>query len=335
MSFGRPAATAAESTSPAVRLTFETAKLALESGEQRLGIKILEELATGAGTGMERDFFLAVIAKVDGSPEGHRALVERATARLEDEREETAPSWIESELLRLAAPVRLSELKESSDAALADVLARHYDALGGLDFAKTLESVIAVGAVLVEGRELQFRLARAQPAYYRLDLATPAGVRVEVYDGQVAWLADPGVQDGKPAYVGGPRGAALRRGAPLAGPLVRHRAAGDRLFYRGLEPFQGHDHHVIEVSSRDGLRERIYLDAETFLATRRVVIGEEAEIATEAITEYREVDGYWLPERQSVRTREGAELVYRFDAYQLNKGVTSSLFDIKSATPGP
>jgi outer membrane lipoprotein-sorting protein len=239
---------------------------------------------------------------------------------------------VRQELVALASQLRLDQLRQAASEELGAILERHYQALGGLDRVRSLRSLAAVGTLEVANQELPFRIVRRQPGLFRIDLETPAGALVEAADGQAAWRADPSVEGGSGEYLSGPEGAALRRGAPLFGPLIRPRSAGEQLVYKGVRPVAGRDHHVIEVSSTDGARQLVYLDAQTFLESKTAALDPQGEVMAEIVTELRELDGYRLPARQTVRSRRGT-LVYRFESYQLNPDLDLALFDIVSARP--
>jgi hypothetical protein len=311
------------------RLQFEVALQALEGDEPHLALGVLEALAaSAAGEAPDRRVCEALMASAEGRGADSDAAVLEILS--ETSPEDFTYTWIYDELVRRGAAIRLAELKSRATADLEALLAKHYEALGGLDRLLALDDVVATGRMSVDGLEIPFRLYRKRSRFYRLDLATARGSRITACDGHAAWQYDPMNESGKVEYLTGELGENLLNQSWFDGVLIRHHSTGERLFLSGIEDLDGADAHRIEVDLPDGGRHSIFLDAESLLEVRRLLWGENpADPTADIIYEYGDIDGLPMPVRQTVTTATGT-VEYLFDGYELQQPIDVRVFDAAS-----
>jgi hypothetical protein len=237
------------------------------------------------------------------------------------------------ELVRLAAEIRLARLEAEADQRLEQVLARHYEARGGLDRLRSVEDLMAIGRMVIGEAELPFRLLRKRPRFYRLDLATPEGVRIMACDGQVSWRVDPARGDGKPEYLSGTQGTQLLQQSYFDDVLIRYRETGEKLFLAGTEVVNGREAYRIEIDIPRGDHHAIFLDTETLLEVQRLIWTDPNAPPVEMTFEHVDVDRRMMPARQTVRTADGS-VEYIFDTYDLESVINVEIFDLGFAHRG-
>ncbi|MFV2073883.1 MAG: hypothetical protein ACC742_14695 [Thermoanaerobaculales bacterium] len=313
------------------RLQFEAALQALAGGDLRLAAGVLHGLAAAAEEGTpERKVYETLAARAEGRVVASEEAVLEILAETSPD-DFTSP-WVYDELVRRGAEVRLAGMKRRATADLEALLARHYEARGGLDRLRTLSDLVATGRMLNAGQEIPFRLYRKRPRFYRLDLAMVRGIRIIACDGQVAWRFDPTNDSGKAEFLSGELGKELLRQSYFDDVLIRYPDTGESVYLAGIENLDGADAHRIEVDLPGGGRHSIFLDAESFLEVRRLVWADLADAPAEITYEYRDVDGLPMPARQTVTTAAGT-VEYLFDAYELQQPINARIFDAAVVSP--
>ena len=228
--------------------------------------------------------------------------------------------------LRLAAERHLEIVRMRSAKKLESVLEWHYAARGGLDALLELDDLIARGRLISAGRESPFVMIRKRPSYYRLDVATPQGVRIQATDGQVAWQMDPAVKDGTVLELPVDAAERLNRQAVFDDVLIRYMVTGERLVVRESARVDGNDAYRIDVDIPDHDRMAIFLDASSYLEVKRLIWTDPEAPPVTITFEHQRVNGVTLPLRQTIQTPT-VVLEYRFDQYEIGQPVDRELFD--------
>jgi len=311
------------------RIHFEAALQALEEEETHLALGLLHVLtASVPNDAPEKQVCDALAASAEGrGAESEAALLEILS--------ETSPddftySWIYDELVRRGAAIRFAEMKKRAAADLEALLARHYEARGGLDRLGSLDDLLVTGRMTVADSEIPFGLCRKRPRFYRLDLAMPGGIRTTACDGQVAWRFDSANDSGLAEFLSGKQRNDVLNQAYFDDVLIRFRSTGERLHLAGIENFDGADAYRIEIDIPGGGRHTVFLDAESLLEVRRLIWGENpTDPPAEVTYEYGDVDGLPVPVRQTVTTATGT-VEFLFEEYEFQQPIDVQVFDAAS-----
>jgi hypothetical protein len=323
-----PAALIAQGGADQQRIDFQAALQALAQGEPLLGTWILEGLVAQTEDAAEKALFMAHIAHFHGESGRAGELAREGLEKVEGD-SGTRAAWHEQELVRLAGKLRFAEIERERANALRDLLARHYEARGGLDRLKSLDRLTAEGRVVAGDQVLPFRLYRKRPRLYRFELETPEGLQVIASDGARAWVLDSAASGEALPLEDGARERLLRE-APFDDLLVRYQKSGIRLLLAGEpDPTRGESHYRIEARLPDGSRRSIHLHPESLLETKRLVWGPGEESPIVMSIDHREFHGLQLPSLQIVETAAGP-VEYRLESYDLEAPVSDDLF----APPG-
>ena len=178
--------------------------------------------------------------------------------------------------------------------SLEGILTKIYEARGGLESIKSVESARMTGLFVIPGMmEAPITMEWKRPNKLRMEFTTPQGSGVQAFDGEMAWALMPGM--GGPQEVSGDRADSIRRQADLIdGPLVDWKDKGNSVEYLGEDDLDGVAVHKIKVVRADETELTIYVDAGSFLAIRQngttMAQGAETEVDT-FISDYKEIGG--------------------------------------------
>ena len=174
---------------------------------------------------------------------------------------------------------------------------------GGLDAWRKIETIIWVGhleSVRSPVPSLPFRLEEKKPNKSRFEINEPSQRSLRVFDGMNGWKMRNG-QDGRPDIKRfTPQEVRFAREASgLEGPLIDFRAKGSSVEVEGTEQLDGRNTYRIGVKLASGERQRVWIDAETFLEARydRTAYKPNGALGTVSIhyRDYKEVEGLALP----------------------------------------
>jgi outer membrane lipoprotein-sorting protein len=198
----------------------------------------------------------------------------------------------------LATAATLALLAPLAHAQSVDeVLAKHFEAQGGLENLKKIQSMRMTGKMtLGPGMEAPFTMERARPNLQRMDFTFSGMTGTQASDGKTAWLVMPfmGKKDPEPMPA---EDAKQFNEEDFDGPMVDYKTKGHTVELLGKESVEGAECFKLKITRKDGRVETTWLDAETYLAikteSKRKVRGTEME--TESLFgDYKDVNGFLL-----------------------------------------
>ena len=217
---------------------------------------------------------------------------------------------------------------------LDEVLARHYEAMGGLEKTKAVQAVKMTGTALVPSNNVELEMAvyQARPNRYLVAQQFQGTRLAQSYDGKAAWVVNPldGASD-QPVKVPPAEAEAIAEMSDFDGPLYDAAAKGHTLVLAGQEDVEGRKAHRIEVTLQSGSTQTLYLDAEHYVTLRRVAKteqnGTEAEVV-QRFDDYRLVDGILVP--HLLETMMNGEVISRvtIESVELNPTLDETFFSM-------
>jgi len=180
-----------------------------------------------------------------------------------------------------------------------EVLARYYEAQGGVAKLKALQSVRVTGTMAVgPGMEAPFVMERKRPGKQRMEFTFQGMTGIQAFDGEQAWSVMPfmGKKDPEPASAEDSK--LQKEDADFDGPLFDWKSKGHTVELVGKEPVEGADAFKLKLTRQNGNVEYHYLDAETYLPVKQE--GKRKRQGTEIegeiyMSDYKDVDGYMMP----------------------------------------
>ena len=182
---------------------------------------------------------------------------------------------------------------------LDEIVAKHFEAQGGLEKLKKMQTCRMTGKMVMGGgAEVAITMERKRPGKSRTEFAVNGMTGVRVADGANSWQFMPFMGQPAPERLTGEELAEAIEQADFDGPLMDWKAKGHTLELVGTEPVEGAPAHKLKLTRKGGSVEYYYLDAETYLIVKREAkrIVRGTEIEGEAwMSDYKEVAGLLMP----------------------------------------
>ncbi len=175
-----------------------------------------------------------------------------------------------------------------------EIFKRHYEAVGGLERLKALQSGYSEGRIVYDGLTGTFKQWEAHPIFFRLDEEYPVFHQASGDDGNQAWVKD---VNGKVLIQRDPD-TIRRREVQIRLENFEHLDPGSDFFnltYEGLQIVDDRPCHVVRTTNR--LNKdicRSYFDAKNYHQLRQVLKQPDMEIETR-FSDFREVEGLLHP----------------------------------------
>ncbi|MEQ1832105.1 MAG: hypothetical protein ABL977_03540 [Candidatus Eisenbacteria bacterium] len=182
---------------------------------------------------------------------------------------------------------------------LDEVLTKHYEALGGVEKLKALNTMRVTGTMgLGPGMEAPFTMERKRPGKSRMEFQVQGMTGVQAFDGTKVWSVMPFMGKKDPEAGSDEDNKNAADDADFDGALVDWKAKGHTVELAGKEAVEGADAWKLKVTKKGGKVEFHYLDAETYLLVKSEgkvnARGTEMEFET-TFSDYKDVDGYMEP----------------------------------------
>jgi hypothetical protein len=234
-------------------------------------------------------------------------------------------------LLLILAGTLLGLPVSAQDMTLDDVLAKHYDALGGVDNLKAVKSAVFKGNMTMgQGMEAPFTMTFLRPMQARLEFTMQGMTGVQAFDGEVAWMVMPFLGKNDPEEMADDQAKNMKEQADFDGPLVDWKEKGHQVELVGLEETEGTEAYKLQVNLANGDVRYHFLDSEYFISIKQEgkteVQGNEVEFET-ILSDYKEVGGLMFP--HSIESKpKGAPSgqVITIETIELDGEVSSDLF---------
>jgi len=239
-------------------------------------------------------------------------------------------------LMLLAVGLLLAPVSRAQ--TVDEVLAKHFEAMGGLDKLKALKSVRITGTMaLGPGMDAPFTIERKRPGKRRLEFQVQGMTGVQAFDGDKAWSVMPFMGKKDPEAASDEDSKAAREDADFDGPLVDYKTKGHTVELAGKEPVEGADAYKIKITKKNGDVEYWYLDAETYLLVKQEgkVKRRGTEVEGEGtFSDYKDVDGYMMAYtmEQGVKGSPQKQRL-SFSKIELNVPLDDARFAMPGAAP--
>jgi len=200
----------------------------------------------------------------------------------------------------LATPVAAQDLDE--------VLDNYYEAVGGIDAWKSVESMRATGSMVMAGMgiEAPFVVTTKRPNMVRLEFTFQGMTGVQAYDGETAWMLMPFMGRTDPEVMPIDMAKDVIDQADLDGALIGWQESGHQVELLGKEETAGTEAYKIKVTKKNGDVEYYFLDSEYYVPIKvegsSMQQGRMVEFET-ILSDYKEVGGLMIPHSVEARPK--------------------------------
>jgi hypothetical protein len=219
----------------------------------------------------------------------------------------------------------------AQDLTLDQVLARHYEAIGGLDNWKNLQTMRATGRVmLMPGAEAPFVLTVMRPFKMRAEFTFQGMTGVQAYDGTTAWMIMPFTGKTEPEPMPPEMSKDVIEQADIDGPLIGYAEEGHQIELVGRVEVEGTQAYQLKVTLKSGDVQDYYLDAEYFVPIKvdgsRTAQGTTVDYET-ILSDYKEVGGLMMAHAIEAKPKGAPSgQVITFDTVEINIPVDEGIF---------
>lgn len=198
----------------------------------------------------------------------------------------------------------------ASAQTLDEILQKYYDARGGYEKIKAIQTTKITGKQMVQGMEIPFVIYQKRPNLFRADATVQAQTIIQAYDGTQAWMVNPLTGSTDPVVLPEEHAKQFKEQADFDGPLFDFKEKENTVELLGQEDMEGTAVFKIKITLKDGDVRYFFLDAEVFLelkVTSKMKQGEtEFEIET-FLSDYKEVNGQMVA--HAVESKRGGTTI--------------------------
>jgi hypothetical protein len=218
-----------------------------------------------------------------------------------------------------------------------DILAKHYEACGGLAKLKALNTMRVTGSMTMgPGMEAPITMERKRPGMRRMEFTIQGMTGIQAFDGAKTWSVMPFMGKKDPEVGTAEDNKNALDDADFDGALVDYKTKGHTIELMGKEPVEGADAYKLKVTKKNGNIEYDYLDAETYLLVKTE--GKIKRRGTEmdgetTFSDYKDVDGLMQPFSMEVGTKEMKQKL-AFTKIELNVPLDDARFAVPAGATG-
>ncbi len=238
--------------------------------------------------------------------------------------------------LLLAAVALLCLPAQAQEIALDALLSSHFDALGGLDAIKLVQTTKATGRMtLGPGMETTFTRYAVRPDKVRLEFEFQGMTGIQAYDGETGWMFMPFAGQTGPEPMPADLASQMEQESDMDGPLVDYQAKGHQIELMGTEDVEGAPCYKLKVTLNNGDVQYYYIDQEYYLLIKVTgttsIQGMEIEFEN-SFSDYKEVGGLLIPHSMQLLGMQGpgSQGSIIIDSIEMNVEIDDSIFTMPS-----
>ena len=239
--------------------------------------------------------------------------------------------------LKFAIPFTVLALSATLSAqTLDEILAKNFEARGGLEKIKAVQTTKATGTISVQGGQMQgaFTMWQMRPNMLRMEMEISGMKIVQGYDGEKAWRILPAAMGGSgaPEEADDTQSQEMIEQADMDGFLVDYQEKGHQVEYVGKEDVEGTQAFHLKVTLSTGQVIHDYIDSENYIEIKwnasRELPGRGETVVDTYLGNYKVVDGLMLA--HSVSTKVGGQTILDLviDRIENNLEVADSTFSM-------
>ncbi len=228
---------------------------------------------------------------------------------------------------------------QAQDMSLEEILGNYYEASGGLETLKSIQSMTVTGKMtLGHGVEAPFTRYAKRPNMLRMDISVQGMTGVQAYDGETAWMLMPFMGQTAPEMMPADLASEMEQEADMDGPMVDYQEKGHQVELMGKDEAEGAEAYKLKLTLKNGEVTYYYLDAEYFLVimteSKRTIQGTEVEYTT-VLSDYKEVGGLMIPHSVEVRSQGPVGQTILIEQVELNPEIDDAKFAMPAGEAPP
>ena len=223
--------------------------------------------------------------------------------------------------------------------SLDEVLAKNYQAHGGLDRLKSLAGWKMTGKIVIpaQGLEMPMVLWQKAPNKMRVESTFQGKTIVQAFDGRKAWWIMPFLSE-EAQEMPQEQDLLFRDQADFDNPLVVYKEKGHQLELLGKEDMDGTPVFKLKLTKADGKVIYFFLDAESGidLKTSMAMKMGESEVLVEVLYgDYKTIDGHMMPFAIENKQSGQSQMQMTIAAVEINPVLDDALFAMPEKKEAP
>jgi outer membrane lipoprotein-sorting protein len=214
---------------------------------------------------------------------------------------------------------------QPSQLSVDELVARHLNALGGLDRLKDIQTMKKVAKVTMQGRQATTTMYFKRPNMSRQEVEVDGKTVINAFDGTTPWIINPLTGFNRPVTVSGAQAASIREDSSFDGPLVDYKSRGTIIDYVAKEPLGDGEAHHLRVTSASRQIRHLYLDATTYLEVKLAAEVERTKLE-QLSSDYRDVDGVKVAHHLKTIVNGAVQAEMQLESVEFNLPIESALF---------
>ena len=206
-----------------------------------------------------------------------------------------------------------------------EVVAKHLEAMGGLDRLKDIQTLKKVAKVTMQGRQATTTMYFKRPNLSRQEVEVDGKTVISAFDGTTPWIINPMTGFNRPVTVSGAQAASIREDSSFDGPLVDFKSRGTIIDYVAREPLGDGEAHHLRVTSASRQIRHLYLDATTYLEVKLAAEVEKTKLE-QLSSDYRDVDGVKVAHHLKTIVNGAVQAEMQLESVEFNLPIETALF---------
>lgn len=225
-----------------------------------------------------------------------------------------------------AALLCLAGVRADATQSVDQIVQKNIEAKGGLERLKAIQTIKQTATLSMQGTEAAVTMYSKRPNMTRQEISVNGQLVVSAFDGLTPWILNPNVSP-KAVVVTGPQAALIKQQSNFDSQLMDYKALGLTVAMSGFEMMGDRRVVHLRLTSPDGQRSDLYLDAETYLEARLTTQTGPVRLDQE-ISDYREHDGVKVPFLIRTLTNSVLQSELKVQKVEFNVKVDDALFKV-------
>ena len=206
-----------------------------------------------------------------------------------------------------------------------DIVAKHLDAMGGLERLKDIQTIKKVAKVTMQGRQATSTMYFKRPNLSRQEVLVDGKTVISAFDGTTPWIINPLTGFNSPVTVSGAQAASIREDSSFDGPLVEYKFRGTIIDFVAREPLgEGEVYHLRVTSASRQIR-HLYLDATTYLEVKLAAEVDRTKLE-QLSSDYRDVGGVKVAHHLKTIVNGAVQAEMQLESVEFNLPIETALF---------
>jgi len=212
---------------------------------------------------------------------------------------------------------------------LDEILNQHFQALGGYEQIKAIQSIKLTGTTQAQGMNMPFTMFTKRPNFMRLESEFQGQTMLQVYDGEKAWAIIPFMGTLEPQILPPDQAKNFKDQADIDGLLVDYKEKGTSIELAGTEELNGKPAYKLKLTLKNSDIRYVFLDTESYLTLKwtgtMAPQGTPLDVET-YFSDYKTISGRPMPHK--VETKVGEQLIsaVTIATIEFNVEMADSLF---------